>query len=105
MSKDKLTALFALRIFFLLSASSMLISNNIFKGKEALINIDNSKKSTKSPTKQCNSEKYCILQNVLENVLFFFTNLSQGDFYIAKGFLYQLKFVILPLLPLKSNKT
>ena len=29
------------------------------------------------------NKKICILQNVLQNALFFFTNLSQGNFYIA----------------------
>ena len=75
-------------------------SNNIFK-----LNIDNSKKSTKLSTKHCNSEKFCVLRNVLENILFFSTNLSQGNFSIPRGFSYHLKFLILSVLLLEWNKT
>ena len=60
----------------------------IFKEKKALINNGNSKKSTKSLTKHCNSKKFCILRNVLRNVFFFLTNLSQGNFLYSRGFLY-----------------
>ena len=49
----------------------------------ALTNINSSKKTTKS------LNKHCTLQNILQNVLFFFTNLSQGNF------LYFIKFFIL----------
>ena len=51
-------------------------SSNIFKAKEALLNTDDSQKSTKSSTKHCNSKNFRRLQNVL----FFFANLSQGNF-------------------------
>ena len=52
-----------------------------------LINIDDSKNLLNHQL-NINSEKFCILQNGLENVLFSFTNLSQGYFYITKWFLY-----------------
>ena len=62
-------------------------SNNILykKGKETLINIE---KSTKLSTKHCNSKIFSGLRNVLQNILFFFTNLSQGNFVYCRGFLY-----------------
>ena len=61
-----------------------------------MIIIDTSKKSAKSSTKHFNSKMFCI------NVLFFFTNLAQGNFYIAWGFLYcQLRVLILPVPLLK----
>ena len=59
--------------------------------KETLINIDNSKKSTKLSTKHCNSEKFCVLQNVLPNVLFLFTNLSQGNALYFQRFFIPMK--------------
>ena len=59
-------------------------SNNIY-GKETFINIDNFKKSTTSSTKHCNSKIFCILQIFLQNVFFFFTNLSQF-FILPKAF-------------------
>ena len=50
-----------------------------------LINIDNSKKSTKSSTEHCNYKRFCLLQNVLQKVPFFF---FKAILYIAQGFLY-----------------
>ena len=54
--------------------------------KETSINIDNSNKSTKLSTKHCNSKTFWVLWNVLQNVLFFFTNLSQGNFLYCQRF-------------------
>ena len=51
-----------------------------------MTNIDNPKKSTKSSTKRQNSKKFCILQNILQNVLFLFTSLSQGNFLYCPMF-------------------
>ena len=45
-------------------------SNNSY-GKEALINIGNSEKLTRSSTKHCNSKNISILKNILRNTLFF----------------------------------
>ena len=56
---------------FLLSTSS----NNTYS-KEALINIGNSEKSTRSSTKHCNSKNF----NVLQNILQFFFLFSRKDF-------------------------
>ena len=79
-------------------------SNNICC-KEALMNIDNFKKRTWSSTKHCNSRNFSILQKVLQNVLSFFTNLSQGNFLCCPKFFIQLKMLILPVLILKWIKT
>ena len=77
------------KMFFFCRLKPLIMSsNNIFKGKGVLINSDTCKKSTKSSTKHCNAKKFRILQNVSQNVLFFFTNLSQGNFYITRGFLH-----------------
>ena len=54
---------------FTLSTSS----NNSY-GKEALINIGNSEKLTRSSTKHCNSKNISILKNILRNILFFRQN-------------------------------
>ena len=45
-----------------------------------MIKIDKSKKLTKLSTKNCKFKKFCTVWNVLENVLFFFTNLFPGNF-------------------------
>ena len=50
-------------------------SNNTY-GKEALINIGNSEKSSRSSTKHCNSKNFSILQNILRNVIFFSSRFS-----------------------------
>ena len=51
-------------------------------------NINNSKKSTKSSTKHCNSKKFRILRSILRHVLFSLPNLSQGNFlYCRKLFI------------------
>ena len=42
---------------FLSSKASILVINNIFKGKEALVGIDNCKKTSKSSSRHCNSKK------------------------------------------------
>ena len=60
-------------------------SNDISKLK-TLINIDNFKKSTKSPTKHCNSKRFRVLRNVLQNVLFSSKIYLKAIFYIARGF-------------------
>ena len=52
-----------------------------------MINIDSSKKSSKS-SELCSSKRFWILWNILQNVLFFFTNLSLGNFfYCPKSFI------------------
>ena len=48
-------------------------SNNSY-GKEALINIGNFVKSTRSSTKYCNSKNFSILSNIFRNKLFFRQN-------------------------------
>ena len=60
------------------------MSNNIFKVKKELINIGNSKKSTK----YCNSKKLCLLKKVLRNVIFFFTDLSKVNFFVLPEFFH-----------------
>ena len=46
-------------------------------------------------------KKFCILRNILQNVLFFFTNLSWGN---SLYYFFKLKILILPILLLKWNK-
>ena len=53
---------------------STLSNNN--HDKEALINIGNSEKSTASSTEHCNCKNFSILQNILQNVLFFSSRFS-----------------------------
>ena len=63
------------------------LSDNIFKVKKPLINIDNCKISSKSSTEHCNFKIFPKLRNVLQNVLFFFTTLSLQNFlYYPKFF-------------------
>ena len=45
----------------------------------------NSRKLTKL-NYHCDSEKFCVLRNVLQNFLFFVTNLSQGNFLYCQRF-------------------
>ena len=47
-------------------------------GKEDLIKIENSKKSTKSSTKHCNPKQFCSYK-IFFKYFFFFTNLLQGS--------------------------
>ena len=77
MSKDKPAPLFVIEniLFWYGGLSSFLLIVIL-----VFINIDNFKKSTKSSTKNCNSKTFCILQNVLRNVFFYFTNLLQINF-------------------------
>ena len=60
-------------------------SNNIH-GKEALINIDNFEKSTRSSTKHCNSKNSAYYKMFCKMFYFFFTNLSQGNFLYCPKF-------------------
>ena len=53
---------------------STLSNNN--HDKEALINIGNSEKSTTSLTEHYNCKNFSILQNILQNVLFFSSRFS-----------------------------
>ena len=50
----------------------------------ALVSINNSKESTKSLTKHCNSKKFCILRNILQNVFFSSQIYLMVIFYTAK---------------------
>ena len=79
MSKDKPAPLFVIEniLFWYGDLSYFLLIVILL-----FIKIDNFKKSTKSSTKNCNSKTFCILQNVLRNVFFFFffTNLLQINF-------------------------
>ena len=70
-----------------------------------MVTIDNFKNSTKSSTtKHCNSKELRVVRNFLQNVFFYFTNLSQGSLLYSPWF-FILKFLILPVLLLKWNKT
>ena len=50
------------------------------------MNIDNSKKSTKPSTKLCNSKKTWYTMKCFAKCVFFFTNLSQGNFLYCRRF-------------------
>ena len=70
------------KIFFSCSSPLFILSNNIL-GKEALVNIDNSKKPH-GQLNNCNSKKFCILQNIFRNVPFLHKFISgQFEKYIA----------------------
>ena len=51
-----------------------------------MININNFQKSTKSSVKHCYSKIFRILQNILRNVFFYFTNLCQRSFLSCPNF-------------------
>ena len=74
------------RLFFK-SGSPTHLRKQYIQGKKALINIDNSKKSTKN----YNSTQFNMLQSVSRNVLFFFTNFSQGNILYCPRYLIQNK--------------
>ena len=62
-----------------------------------MINIYDSKKPKKSPTKHCSSKKFAYYEMFCK--MFFFSSKIYVNvtFYIAKVFLHQLKILILPL--------
>ena len=65
-------------------------SNNICC-KEALMNIDNFKKPTRSSTKHCNSRNFSILQKVLQNVLSFLHKFISREFFMLPKVFYTTK--------------
>ena len=53
-----------------------------------------SRKLTKLSAKHCDSEKFCVLRNALQNFLFCVTNLSQGSFLYCQRFFIPTKILI-----------
>ena len=75
--KINLHLFFAIKSYFFGVAVCHLFYSHLF-----LYNIY----SLQFSTKHCNSEKFCVLWEVLQNVLFLFTNLSQGNFLCYQRF-------------------
>ena len=78
-------------------------SNKILKVPEALIRIDNFKKSTKL-YKLCSSKKTSHITTYFAKCSFFLHKFVSRQFFTMPNFLHLLKIFILLVLLLKSNK-